>query len=194
VSWYVDQLAADFQRIDVWPLPFTVDESATKMSAFLDFFLETGLKPDSLAVRALYGLRFALGRVLAWDRHQLSLPIPGCSETSVSARLTASDRQRSHRSGIHPLSLPNAQINVVYVFDDEGLLEISNDTIHALIGLRWQGPSGCKRPEMAIYVKYRGVGSRFYMALITPFRHGMVYPSYMRALSTRWEQRSGGAE
>jgi hypothetical protein len=42
---------------------------------------------------------------------------------------------------------------------------------------------------MAIYVKYRGLGSRLYMALIKPFRYAIVYPAWIRRIQRAWANR-----
>jgi hypothetical protein len=55
----------------------------------------------------------------------------------------------------------------VYVFPDEALYELSNDTIHGLLHLGVAGD----RVWLAVYVKHRGIASRLYMAAIWPARH-----------------------
>jgi hypothetical protein len=41
-------------------------------------------------------------------------------------------------------------------------------------------------PQLGVYVKMRGRLGRFYMSLISPFRHYIVYPAMMRAAQKGW--------
>jgi hypothetical protein len=41
-------------------------------------------------------------------------------------------------------------------------------------------------PQLGVYVKPRGRLGRFYMSLIDPFRHYVVYPAMMRNAKERW--------
>ena len=51
---------------------------------------------------------------------------------------------------------------------------------------------GSHRPQMAVYVKARGVLGGLYMKLIGPFRHWIVYPALMRQIRRAWEDRVVG--
>lgn len=136
----------------------------------------------------LIRLRLLLGR-LGLDRGTNQLPIPGCSETSVSERLKAEDRE--------PLPARDARLpfRVVYDRDSERLLELSNSTVHALLHLSWAHKTGTLyAPRMAVYVKPRGWFGRLYMALIYPFRVLVVYPAVLRASQRRWESLAQGLE
>jgi hypothetical protein len=44
-----------------------------------------------------------------------------------------------------------------------------------------------------VYVKSRGWFSDFYMALIRPFRHLVVYPAWFARIRRRWEARAVAA-
>ncbi len=41
-------------------------------------------------------------------------------------------------------------------------------------------------PQMAVYAAPRGALGSFYMTLIAPFRHAVVYPQMMRAANEEW--------
>lgn len=56
------------------------------------------------------------------------------------------------------------------------LYEISNDTVHALMHVSC-APGAA--PELAIYIKSRGLFTRLYMAAIWPARRAIIYPSLM---------------
>src|SRR5439155_4266988 len=134
-------------------------------------------------------LRLAIGRVMGWDQAPNSLPIPGCTETSVADRLSAVDREKNHARQGEPSPLPAAAVKTVYRFDDEALFEVSNDTVHALLHLGQVEGGG----ELAVYVKSRGAFTRFYMAAIWPFRHFYLYPRLIACVERQWRFAPPGA-
>ena len=80
----------------------------------------------------------------------------------------------------------------MYELEREALYEISNATVHALIHVGWPSTIGT-RPQVAIYIKSRGFRSRVYMAAIRPFRHLLVYPSWMAHIAREWAEAEVGA-
>jgi hypothetical protein len=177
--WRVHQLAADFELLDVWE--FAIDDQPD-----LDHLFEVirggFLGSDDRVVSALVSLRAALGRWFGWDR-EVARPILGCVETSISERLTKEDRKLTSTT---PGTIGASELEGlrhVYSFEREALLEISNATIHGLLHLSWPHSS---RPRLAVYVKHRGVSSRIYMAMISPFRHLFVYPALVEHVARRW--------
>jgi len=206
--WRVHQLASDFTLVDLWEIPIHAEPA--KGERFHDFyriFTQRGdatsaapayrVAPRSIGdllqvfrligFRALLGLRRVLGTIFGWDREGETLPIPGCQETSLRARLNATDRTRDCAADFSGLSTRVA-FRSVYVFEDEALLEISNRTIHALVHLSWvEASDGRWSAVLAIYTKSRGRLSDAYMALIKPFRHAIVYPALIKHLTRSWE-------
>lgn len=179
----VHQLASDFTLLDTWTLPVLGEPDA--FPDFLRFMASIDPAGSRLA-SWLFRLRFWLGQVFGWDAGA-PLPIPGCRETSVRERLTPEDLARHVPGAWTPNALDRAAPNVVYRFEDEALLEITNRTVHALLHLGWvDAGAGKKRPELAVYVKTRGRRSRFYLALIAPFRHLVVYPAWMSKIEREW--------
>ncbi|MEM6806517.1 MAG: DUF2867 domain-containing protein, partial [Bacteroidota bacterium] len=85
--------------------------------------------------------------------------------------------------------LGNGDFVPVYSMADESLSEIENATVHAGIHLA-RVPLGEEifGIQMAVYVKPKGNFGRFYMALIKPFRHAIVYPAFMRLIRKRWQR------
>src|SRR5262247_2542563 len=81
--------------------------------------LDTAAPPSRLA-RALFGLRFFLGRVFGWDRK----PIPPGG--SLLPRLSERDRAESE---IAP-GTPVGAFLLLYQFPQEALAEIRNATVH----------------------------------------------------------------
>jgi hypothetical protein len=186
MSFRAETLLSDFELLDRWRVD--IEGAPDEFHRFCQLFVDNGFHSDSRFSEALFALRFRLGKTFGWDEGE-PLPIPGCSETSVAARLDDNDRARNV-----PLTLPTDRTfegNIIYCFDDEALFEISNKTIHALINLRWVDAAapGRKTVEMAIYIKKRGRMSGFYMALIKPFRHSIVYPALLGRLKRKWDAR-----
>lgn len=208
--WRVHTLAPDFELLDLWELPVDADPARGEtFRSFLAVFLSTGaaswpvypLRPRSLGdvahlVRlagtgALFALRDVLGRVLALDDDDGTRPIPGSWETRVRSRLTPDDRERD--TGVLPPRWAGA-FETVYGHADDALFEIANRTIHALLHLSWvEAPDGRRRVVLAVYVKSRGAGSRFYLALIRPFRHAVVYPAWIGHVLRTWQVRRPAA-
>ncbi|MDJ0789605.1 MAG: DUF2867 domain-containing protein [Myxococcota bacterium] len=185
--WRVHEVAHDFRLLDVWRFPLTLDADVS-FERFTEFLTATqrelgeGHGPAAQLMR----LRAKLGEWFGWDAETAPRPIPGSRDVSVRQRLEESDAEL----GLEELAdeLGAAEFSPVYRLEDEALLEISNGTVHALMHLgrfpldevgRWA-------PQMAIYVKERGALGRAYMALISPFRHWIVYPAMMRAVERSW--------
>ena len=179
--WRVQTLAADFELLDVWQF----DAPAEPGRGF-DEFLEIYWQAIHVVERsALSRMRVAIGRAVGWDEKVFSLPIPGCTETHVAARLSERDRASNRFGPTEPSPLPVAGVQPVYRFDDEALYEVSNDTVHALMHVSCAKGA---RPELAIYIKSRGVFTRLYMAAIWPARHAVVYPLLTSAVERRWRE------
>jgi len=183
--WRVQTLAPDFELLDVWRFELRLD-AVHGFDAFLETYWE--------AIRAiehsrLSRIRVAVGRAMGWDAKPNSLPIPGCAEHGLTERLDASDRARNRVPPDAPSPLPVAHVRPIYRFDDEVLYEVSNDTVHALMHV------SCARdaaPELAIYIKSRGLFTRLYMAAIWPARHAIIYPALTASVERRWRQLTTG--
>jgi hypothetical protein len=175
--WRVHTLAPDFELIDVWRFDVQV-EPGRSFEAFLDVFWEV---MGTLARHPLSRLRMALGRAFGWDKKPYARPIPGCRERKVAERLDASDRARNRLTASEPPRL--ASVRSVYRFADEALYEISNATVHALMHL---GCAAGGSPELAVYIKSRGLFTRIYMAAIWPARHAIIYPALTSRVERRW--------
>ena len=167
--------------LDRWRVPVSCEPAA--FPQFVRVFAANGFDSDSRIARALFRLRFAIGRVLGWDSGPPQ-PIPGCADTTVAARLTAADRARDQLAGA-PLPVPHPDVRPIYLFDDEALLEIANKTIHALLHLAWDDDT----IAMTVLVKSRGWFSNAYLAAIKPFRHAIVYPAMFRTVARAWSAR-----
>jgi len=177
--WRVHTLAPDFELIDVWRFDVQV-APGRGFDAFLDIYWEV---IGTLERHPLSRLRVALGRVLGWDNEPNTRSIPGCREREVVERLDATDRARNRFSASEPSPLPVASVRPVYRFDDEVLYEVSNETVHALMHISCAEGGA---PELAVYIKSRGLFTRLYMAAIWPARHAIIYPALTSRVENRW--------
>jgi hypothetical protein len=186
--WVIAEIAPDFRLLDAWRLPAQGERD--------DFgaLIETLAHVDpaggsgSGATRALFALRYRLGELFGWDDDaSRALPIPGCAEASLKARVPEQLRDDT----TSPAQVSSTRFVPIYRTDDEWAAEISNGTVHAVMQLAWvERGDGLYQGEMGIYVKPRGRLGEAYMALIGPFRHLIVYPALMRQIERAWVARS----
>jgi hypothetical protein len=195
--WRVHTLAADFRLMDVWHLPLDADPDPARgetFDRFLRLFLANGVQTDGAIANALFRLRLVAGRVLGLDRPGAPPGIPGTGEPTLAARLDARDRSRDRSAALAP-DVP-ALAAPVYVFEEEALFEIANQTVSALLHLGWVDAAGAaagrKSATLAVYVKPRGRLGAVYMALIGPFRHTLVYPPWLARIVRLWRAEVGG--
>jgi hypothetical protein len=182
--WVIAQIVSDFKLMDVWGLPAQggPDEFATLLE------IMASLDPanrGSRATRVLFALRYRVGGWFGWDDATRKRPIPGRTETMLSARLPEDLQGTATRPDISSTSF-----TPLYRTDNEWAAELSNRTVHAVMHLAWidQG-EGLYRGQMGVYVKPRGRFGATYMALIGPFRHLIVYPALMRQIERAWDAR-----
>ncbi len=192
--WRVHSLASDFQLLDVWRYPVEI-ENAIPLSCFTAFMRtqQDEMVNGPGAAGMLFRLREKMGQYFGWDEEEEEDSAePGTRsdrQRSLRHRLTEEDHEAmaetigNHRDFMGPGFQP------VYIFEEEFLLEIQNATVHALIHLgRVPIDALYWSPQMAVYVVTRGHLGSSYMALITPFRHGLVYPAMMRAAEKGWPE------
>lgn len=180
---------ADFQRLDlrcharlgdvplhdVWAIPLDNGGPGRTIQDVRALLFRR--RSPNVAVRALFAVRWWLGRVLRWDdaRHDP----PGASYLS---RVTDGDRMQSKV----PPGTRDGPFRVLYVLDDESLSEIRNATVHGFLALALERHGQGYMLYMGIYVKAVSRFTTFYMALIDPFRRFVVYPSLGRQVQQAW--------
>jgi hypothetical protein len=144
-----------------------------------------GANAESALTRVLFRVRYQLGAWFGWDDAARQLPIPGCTETTLSQRLPV-----NLRGSAAGLDLSPAGFTPLYRTRNEWAGELSNGTVHAVLHLAWveQGKDR-HRGQMGVYVKPRGNFGATYMALIRPFRQLIVYPALMRQIGRAWQAR-----
>jgi hypothetical protein len=187
--WRIHDIVPDFILEDVWALP--VHGGAEDFQRVLQLAVSGDLTnfSTSLPARLLWRLRdllgswFGLGEISApitsdRDGGAGKLPIPGTNQTTLTERLSPDLRHTA--TDLHYEDVPFASL---YRTADEFAAEMSNRTVHSVMHLAWvdQG-EGHYQGQMAVYVKPRGWLGKAYMALIKPFRYGIVYPALMREI------------
>jgi hypothetical protein len=136
-------------------------------------------RPPNRAVRGLFALRWALGRVFGWDDERHS-PV----SVSYVHRLAEADRSQSQ---VAP-GTREGRFRVLYVLGEEALSELRNATVHAFLALALTPSPGGYTLYLAIYVKPVTRLTTLYMALIDPFRRLIVYPALGRQVQQRWSR------
>jgi len=168
---------------DVW----AVDLPRTRSGITLDEFLRTAsarLCRLSPVARALLSIRLFVGRLLGWDRE----PAATARET-FATRLTTADLSKS----LAAAGTREGLFRVVYRFENEQLLELSNRTAHAAALSALVETAQAYRFYFGVYVRSVGRFTPVYMALIDPFRKLIVYPSLLRTVRASWNQTFGTA-
>ena len=173
-------LLADVPLHDVWRVALPGGESSCTMQDVRSV-LQAARRSQSLSfpVRALFALRWSLGRLFRWDR-----PLAEQEVWSFQTRLTEADRQQSI---VEPGTL-DGPFTVLYVHTTEAVSEIRNATVHAfLVWALEPAPDGYQL-FWAIYVLPVSFWTRPYLALIEPFRRWLVYPSLLRRMHEAWSR------
>ena len=190
--WVITDIASDFELLDVWALP--AEGTSGDFGSLLEMLASFDpAHADSAATRALFAVRLRVGGWLGWDDATRRRAIPGCTETTLTARLP----EELHGSAKSPamggaIERAAGGFTPLYRTDDEWAAEISNETVHGVLHLGWvERGDGRYRGQMGIYVKPRGRLGRVYLELIEPFRHLIVYPALMRQIGRAWDARAG---
>jgi len=180
-QWRIHELTADFRLEDVWALP--TPGGPHDFPALLDTFARGDAGRGSTGlVRALWTIRWTVGRVLGWDRPDAGVDV---RVGSLRERLPAD--LRAARRGPE---LATGPFRAVYLLDDEWAAEVANRTMHGVLHLGWvDDGEGGYRGQMAVLVKPNGLLGHLYMAAIRPARHLVVYPSLLREIGRRWRSR-----
>ncbi len=180
--WRIHELTGDFRVEDVWALPTPggrADEFPRLVEAFAAGDPEQG---NSRAVRALFAIRWKLGKLFGWDDADDGV---GSRVPTLRDRLPADLRDAP--AGPEFDSLPFSSL---YMLDDEWAAEIANKTMHGVMHIGWVADgSGGYGGQMAVLVKPNGVFGSAYMAAIRPFRHLLVYPRMLRQIEREWLTR-----
>ena len=174
------ELLADVPLHDVWRFRLRGGGPDVTVRDVIDLFVQMDTARINRSARLLFALRTGLGRVFGWDRDD-----PTASRRSYVQRLSAQDRARS-------LDEPGSQRGFwrsVYTFDHEALGEVINRTVHAFLLFALESAADGHTLYWGIYVKPVNRFTRFYMALIDPFRRHLIYPALVRRFENAWRER-----
>ena len=184
--WRVHEITEDFELEDVWalPTPGGPDDLPRLVQQII------GPDKDPLVVRALFALRWKLGKLFGWDE-----PGSGVGERvpSLRERLPADLLQAPRGPDLR--AVPGREeadgppiFSSVYQTHDEWLAEFANKTVHSLMHIGWvpDASGSGYHAQMAVLVKPNGRLGKAYMAAIKPFRYALVYPMLLRAIGRQW--------
>ncbi len=171
-------LLADVPLHDVWRVSLDCgDPTRTLRDVRSVLKAARRSQPLSPPVRALFALRWWLGRLFRWDG-----PLAEPEAWSFRTRLTEADRQQSL---VEPGTL-DGPFAVLYVHPREAVSEIRNATVHAfLVWALEPAPNGYQL-FWAIHVLPVSRWTKPYLVLIEPFRRWLVYPALLRRLHQAW--------
>ncbi len=190
--WKVHNIAKDFALWDVWEVPIAATNTQTEnFQSFYKVTLATlkTMETKTTVVSFLFTLRYWISNVIPLDKNVNTLPIPGCTETTVKSRLTREELEQSKTGKAIQLNTTDLEFRPVYLFQDESLHEISNDTVHGLIHFGWiKKNDNFYTASLAIYVIPRGMIGKVYLKLIEPFRRYIVYPAMMKSIKAIWQE------
>jgi Protein of unknown function (DUF2867) len=187
--WRVHEFTKDFELEDVWELPTPGGpDDLTRLVRW--FASDEDDEEFPLVFRALFVLRWKIGKVFGWDK-----PGSGVGERVRSLRerlpadLLAPPRGPDLRSVPGRADLEGPPVfSSVYLTHDEWVAELSNKTVHSLMHIGWvpDDSGGGYHAQMAVLVKPNGWFGKAYMAAIKPFRYVIVYPMLLRTIGRAW--------
>ncbi len=191
-SWKVNEIANDFILWDVWEIPIVANNSRTEnFQSFYGIAFETfkKMQTKTTLVGILFTLRFWISKIFPLDRNINTLQIQCCNETTVKIRLSSQDLEKSKAGKAIRVNNIDLEFRPVYLFEDESMHELSNDTVHGLIHVGWiKKNDNYYTATLAIYVIPRGIYGKIYLKLIEPFRRHIVYPVIMKAIKEQWQE------
>ena len=182
----VHTFLADIPLHDVWAIDLPAHSDGVTLCDFLRRAREnksdragSEISRFPFAARALFGLRFFLGRILGLEAEPKDAPV-----ASFGNRLTVEDRARS----IVEPGTAEGMFRVVYRFENEQLVEIQNRTVHAAALSALAEKADGYRFYFAVYVRPQTWITPLYMGLIDPFRRWVIYPALLKKIRADWDR------
>lgn len=170
------------QDVSFLDLPDAGDRTVSDIRSIV---LSSDIMAVNPAVRFLTTLRTGLGQLFGWDTddHQ----IDHHAEESYVNRLSPEIKERS----LLPPGTSDLQANwqLLYLIDQEWVVEIRNATVHAWLAFVLIKTSEGHRFYWAIYVKPVSRFTPLYMGMIEPFRRFIVYPAILNRVRAVWAER-----
>ncbi len=170
------ELLADVPLHDVWVAHLSGGPRGMTLRD-VRWLLVDGFRHNlNAAFLTVASVREVLGSLFRWDNDRCE-----SSEASFVHRLTETDKRRS-------LTEPGDSM-FVYTFEHEALIEITNCTVHAFVGIALEPVEDGYDVYWAFYVKRVSWITPFYMALIDPFRHTVIYPPLIEGIEHEWTEQ-----
>jgi hypothetical protein len=189
--WRVHELTQDLELEDVWALP--TPGGPGDLARVVEWF--TTPDEEGRVFRAIFALRWKLGRLFGWDEPDAGI---GGRVRSLRERLPP-DLLEAPR-GPDVRSVPGRPdtggppvFSSIYQTRDEWVTEFANKTMHSVMHIGWvpDDSGGGYHAQMAVLVKPNGRFGKAYMAAIKPFRYAFVYPSLLRSIGRQWSLTRG---
>jgi hypothetical protein len=173
----VHSFLRDVPLHDVWAVDLPGGREGITLLEFRRRSSADKTEDTPFAAKALLQFRFFLGRIF-----RLDTPSPAEKSASYVTLLNEADCLAS----LEPPGSRDGYFDVVYVFQNEMLLEIINATVHAFWAQTLARTSAGYRLYWGIYVKPVRWITPAYMALIDPFRRWIVYPQILDSVRKQW--------
>jgi hypothetical protein len=132
--------------------------------------------------RFLFRVRSLIGGAFGWDRRSELV-----TDSTFVSRVSAAD---SKESLMEPGTFKKG-FRVVYSSANEHLAEIKNKTVHGVLAVALIEGETSYRLYLGVFVRSVSRFTPYYMAVIAPFRHWIVYPSLLRGFRKRWNETFG---
>lgn len=134
-----------------------------------------------IVFRALFAVRWWIGRRLGWDHADAG---PDGRVTTIRDRLPR-DLAEGARG---PDFATEPSFTAVYQTDREYVAELVDHTVHALMHVGWvlDPATGTHHAVMTSLVRPNGLVGRASMRALRPIRRTLVYPSLVRSIGREW--------
>lgn len=177
--WRLHEIAADFTVEDVWALP--TPGGPHELDRFVRGFTAAEEDESGIVYRALFAIRWWIGRRMGWDR----------ADTGLGARVSTIRDRLPHDLAEGPRGPDFAtepSFSAVYQTEREYVAELANRTVHALMHIGWvpDPAQGTHHAVMTSLVRPNGLVGRAYMTALKPIRRTLVYPSLVRSVGKQW--------
>lgn len=188
--WRVHEFTGDFELEDVWEVPTPGGPDDLARLVQLSVTLSGGFEYPAV-FRALFVLRWKLGKLFGWDEAHAGV---GERVPSLRERVPADLLEGGRGPDLHAVpgraAVDGPPIFVsLYQTRDEWLSEYASKTVHSLMHIGWvpdDSGSGY-HAQMAVLTKPNGWRGRTYMAAIKPFRYTLIYPLQLRSIRRHWQ-------
>jgi Protein of unknown function (DUF2867) len=188
--WRVHEFTGDFELEDVWEVPTPGGRDDLARLVELSASLSDGYEYPAV-FRALFALRWKLGKLFGWDEADVGL---GKRVPSLRERLPADLLEGPRGPDLHTVpgrtEVDGPPIFVsLYQTRNEWVAEYASKTVHSLMHVGWvpDDSGGGYHAQMAVLVKPNGWRGKAYMAAIKPFRYALVYPMLLRSIGRQWQ-------